>query len=163
MRWSLACLTLVLACTPPEKVPSTDGLYGYWRPADGEQTVFAFAPPTDAEELFNLSGNMLAPQTKPVSAVYVNDSLVQLATFEATATELKQTVLADMGNPPGAAFSTRIYEFDRGVKLRSLRVRERAAGETAFTETTLTTLTNLEDLLLLDHGKERLPLGDEVE
>lgn len=265
MRWSLACLTLAVACTPPEKVPSTDGLSGYWRPADGEQTVFAFAPATDAEELFNLSGNMLAAQSKPVSAVYVNDALVQLATYEATATELKQTVLVDMANPPGTAFSTRIYEFERGVKLvleskstggprqwdgspfcprsgefgwgaiatspcpnalatggsmafdkqgrlfaftgaapgvspsatcpptpallvtnrgcgtaqleapnsrlsstrvfdddvlriayvpfdSSLRVRERAAGETAFTETTLTTLTNLEDLLLVDHG-----------
>jgi hypothetical protein len=265
MRWSLACFCLALACTPPEKVPSTDGLYGYWRPADGEQTVFAFAPANEAEELFNLSGNMLPPQTKPVSAVYVSDSLTQLATFDATATELRQTVLADASNPPGTSFSTRIFEFERGVKVvleskstggprqwdgypfcprsgnfgwgalsispcpnalatggsmafdkqgrlfaftgaapgvspsatcpptpalletnrgcgtaqlespnsrlsstrvhdddvlriayvhfdSSLRVRERPAGETAFTETTLATLTNLEDLLLLDQG-----------
>lgn len=263
--WLLASLCLFPACAPPEKVPSTDGLFGYWRPADGEQTVFAFASPEEAEALFNLSCNMLPPQTKPVSAVYTLDSLVQLATFEANSTELKQTVLADASNPPGTTFSTRIYEFERGVKLvlesktaggprrwdgypfcprsrdfgwgelnaspcsnalatggslafdkqgrlfaftgaapgvspsstcpptpalletnrgcgtallespnsrlsstrvfddgvlriayvhfdSSLRVRERLVGASDFTETTLVTLTNLEDLLLLDHG-----------
>lgn len=97
---------------------STEGLFGFWRPTDGEQTVFAFASASDAEELFNLSGNQLAPQTEPVAAVYELDELKQLTTYQASATELTQTVLADVGSPPGTKFSTRIYEFERGVKLR---------------------------------------------
>lgn len=60
-------------------------------------------------------------------------------------------------SPNSRLSSTRVFD-DDVLRIAyvpfdsSLRVRERAAGETAFTETTLTTLTNLEDLLLLDHG-----------
>lgn len=116
MRWFFATLFFT-ACPSPQMVASSEALTGYWRPHDGEDTVFAFAPAVEAEELFNLSGNMVAPQTSAVSAVYLRDALTQLASYEATATELRQTVLADVMNPPGAKFSTRIYEFERGAKL----------------------------------------------
>ena len=106
------------ACPPPQKVASNDGLFGYWRPRDGEQLVFAFAPASEAEELFNLSGNMVAPQTQPVGAVYQLDQLVQLTTFEATSSALTQTVLADVGSVPGTKFSTRIDGFERGVSMQ---------------------------------------------
>jgi hypothetical protein len=113
-----ALLAVTSACPPPQQVASDDGLFGYWRPRDGEQLVFAFAPPSEAEELFNLSGNMVAPQTKPVGAVYQLDQLVQLTTFEATERALNQTVLVDMGSPPGTQFSTRIDGFERGVSMQ---------------------------------------------
>lgn len=116
-----ALLALTSACPPPkqpQQVASNDGLFGYWRPRDGEQLVFAFAPASEAEELFNLSGNMVAPQTQPVGAVYQLDQLVQLTTFEATERALNQTVLADMGSVPGTKFSTRIDGFERGVSMQ---------------------------------------------
>lgn len=80
--------------------------------------MFAFAPASEAEELFNLSGNMVEPQTKPVGAVYQLDQLVQLTTFEATERALNQTVLVDMGSLPGTKFSTRIDAFERGVSMQ---------------------------------------------
>lgn len=111
-------LAMASACPSPQQVASNDGLFGYWRPRDGEQLVFAFAPASEAEALFNLSGNMVEPQTKPVGAVYQLDQLVQLTTFEATERALNQTVLADMGSVPGTKFSTRIDAFERGVSMQ---------------------------------------------
>lgn len=111
----VACFT---ACPAPQQVASNDGLFGFWRPRDGEQLVFAFAPASEAEELFNLSGNMVAPQTLPIGAVYQLDQLVQLTTFEATSTALNQTVLADVASVPGTKFSTRIDAFERGVSMQ---------------------------------------------
>lgn len=119
MRPLLAGLLLVMSgCPSPDRVATNDGLFGFWRPHDGEQLVFAFAPASEAEELFNLSGNMVAPQTQPVGAVYQQDQLVQLTTFEATERALTQTVLADQGSVPGTKFSTRIDGFERGVSMQ---------------------------------------------
>lgn len=113
----VAVAAFALGCPSPSQVASTDALMGYWRPRDGQDTVFVFAKAEEAEELFSLSANMIAPQTSPVSAVYSGGQLVQLATFEATATELRQRVLADQAAPPGKEFSTRIYAFERGASL----------------------------------------------
>lgn len=118
LRLALTGLALSLtACPAPNQIASSESLTGFWRPHDGAQTVFVFAPASDGEAWFDLSANGVAPQTQPLSAVYEMDSLVQLATYEATATELKQTVLVDQGAEPGTQYSTRIHGFERGVKL----------------------------------------------
>ncbi len=115
---SVFAVCSLLACGPATTIATPEGLYGFWRPESKEHTVFAFAAPADAEALFSLSANMVAPQTKPVSAVYQNDSLMQLATYSATATELTQEVLVDANAAPGTKYATKIFSFERSVKMR---------------------------------------------
>ncbi len=115
---AMLVVAMLGACGDDGGTPSTSKLHGWWSFEDEKsQTIFGFVPADEIAATVDTEGVTIPPGVD-LAVVYVGNAygeglnLVQMSSYEVIDGILVQTVIADVGTPPGTRYGTDIIKLD---------------------------------------------------